>query len=350
MIVTQTKKDYGNFDPMNWVGIIENAHDPLNIGMYKVRIIGLHSPNIEESPVDNLPWAHAVVPLSTGSTTSIAREGEWVVGYFLDPETLQYPIIVGILPGIQSTSVINITSSASRNGSSTYGQSAGFVPQLTQEQADKTPKLPPGVVTRADGQPTTSPLARGEIANSTIALTNNAIEHVCDFKKKLRFDIAKEKMLTYQFVQQAREAIKQFFAGLSSGPMGTAVQVTIRQIKEVLKMIKKAADFITDVVKATADFLKYCNQILAYIASLPAKLAQMLKKCVQEFTDALSELLSFDDPNSPSGSISPFGEIKDLFIEVQNTAQSLQNVVSATTETVAQAQSLAYTARSFGRV
>jgi len=166
----------------------------------------------------------------------------------------------------------------------------------------------------------------------------------------LRFDIAKEKMLTYQFVQQAREAIKQFFAGLSSGPMGTAVQVTIRQIKEVLKMIKKAADFITDVVKATADFLKYCNQILAYIASLPAKLAQMLKKCVQEFTDALSELLSFDDPNSPSGSISPFGEIKDLFIEVQNTAQSLQNVVSATTETVAQAQSLAYTARSFGRV
>lgn len=350
MIVTQPKRDYGAFDPMNWVGIIENAHDPLNIGMYKVRIIGLHSPNIEESPVDNLPWAHAVVPLSTGSTTSIAREGEWVVGYFLDPDTLQYPIIVGLLPGIQSTSVINITSSATKNGSSSFNQSAGFIPQLTQEQVDKAPVLPPGIITRENGQPTTAPLARGVFENSTIEKTNKAIEHVCDFKKKLRFDIAKQKMLTYQFVQEAREAIKQFFSNLAGGPMGTAVQVAIRQIKEVLKMIKKAADFVTDVVKATADFLKYCNEILAYISSLPAKLAQLLKKCIQEFTDALSEILSFDDPNSPSGSLSPFGEIKELFIEVQNTAQSLQNVVSATTQTVAQAQTLAYTARSFGRV
>lgn len=350
MIITQPKKDYGAFDPMNWVGIIENAHDPLNIGMYKVRIIGLHSPNIEESPVDNLPWAHAVVPLSTGNTTSIAREGEWVVGYFLDPDTLQYPIIVGILPGIQSTSVINITNSATKSGSSSHNQSSGFIPQLTQEQVNKSPVLPSGITTRENGQPTTAPLARGVIKNSTIEKTNNAIEHVCDFKKKLRFDIAQQKMLTYEFVQKARELIKKFFADLSSGPMSTAVQVAIKQIKEVLKMIKKASDFITDVAKATTDFLKYCNEILAYIGSLPAKLAQLLKKCVQEFTDALSEVLSFDNPNSPSGSSSTFSEIKGLFIQVQSTAQSLQNVVSATTQTVAQAQTLTYKSSSFGRV
>lgn len=349
MIVNQPKRDYGTFDPMNWVGVIENAHDDLKIGMYKVRIIGLHSPDTNLVPMENLPWAHAVLPLSQGNTTSIAREGEWVVGYFLDPETLQYPIIIGILPGIQSTNVVNITSSGSNVGRNKHGDSAGFVPQLTADQASKQPEPPKGVVQREVGQPTTVPLARGVIENSSIEQTNNNLEHVCDFKKKLRFDIAKEKMLTYEFVQKARELIKSFFSGIT-GPMSTAVQAAIRQIKEVLKMIKKAADFITDVAKAVADFIKYCNQILAYIASLPAKLAQLLAKCVKEFTDALSEALSFDNPNAEPGAVSIFSEIKGLVNDVQSTAQSVESAVGATTQAVAQATALAYNARSFGRI
>lgn len=350
MIITQPKKDYGAFDPMNWVGIIENAHDPLNIGMYKVRIIGLHSPNVEESPVDNLPWAHAVVPLSAGNTTSIAREGEWVVGYFLDPDTLQYPIIVGILPGIQSTSVINITSSATKNGSSSHNQSSGFIPQLTQEQVNNAPVLPSGIITRENGQPTTAPLARGVFKNSTIEKTNNAIEHVCDFKKKLRAEIAMAKMMTYKFVQEIRNKIKAFFASLSPGPMSTAVQTAVRQIKEVLKIIKKAADFATDVAKTISEFIKYCNEILAYIASLPAKLAKLLADCVQEFTGALTEVLSFDNPNVPSGTKTTFSEIKSLVSEATKTAESIQTAVGSTTQAVSQATALAYNAKTFGRI
>lgn len=350
MIVTQPKKDYGTFDPMNWVGVIENSHDDLKIGMYKVRIIGLHSPDTNLVPMENLPWAHAVVPLSQGNTTSIAREGEWVVGYFLDPETLQYPIIVGILPGIQSTNIVNIVSSGSNTTDGKTGSSPGFVPQLTADQAAKEPTPPAGVVQREVGQPTTVPLARGVIEKSTIALTNANLEHVCDFKKKLRFDIAKQKIMTYEFVQKIRDEIQAFFAGLSSGPMSTAVQTAIRQIKEVLKMIKKAADFVTDVAKAVADFIKYCNEILAYIASLPAKLAQLLAKCVQEFTDALFEALSFDDPSVPSGTPTVLSEIKSLVSDATKTAESIQTAVSATTGAVAQAQALAYSASSFGKV
>lgn len=349
MIVTQPKRDYGSFDPMNWVGIIENAHDPLKIGMYKVRIIGMHSPNVEEVPVDNLPWAHAVVPLSQGTTTSIAREGEWVVGYFLDPENLQYPIIVGILPGIQSTNVINITNSQSRKGSGSFDNSAGFVPQLTSEQLAKQPTPLPGVIQREVGQPTTVPLARGVVENSSIALSNSNIEHVCDFKKKLRFDIAKEKMLVYKFVQEVRDQIKSFFAGLATGPLGTAVQVAIRQIKEVLKMIKKAADFVTEVAQAITEFIRYCSQILAYIGSLPAKLANVLKKCVNEFTSALSDALSFGNPLDLSD-LSPLGEVKSIVDEASKTAQAVQTAVSATVGIVDEAKSLAYNAKSFGRV
>lgn len=350
MIVTQPKKEYGTFNPNNWVGVIENSHDDLKIGMYKVRIIGLHDPDTNKVPMDDLPWAHAVVPLSQGHTTSIAREGEWVVGYFLDPETLQYPVIVGILPGIQSHNVINIVGTNTTKTSSALPGAVGFAPQLTSEQASKEPVPPNGVVQREVGQPTTVPLARGIIANSSIALTNSNLEHVCDFKKKLRADIAMAKMMTYEFVQKIRNKIKAFFASLSAGPMGTAVQTAIRQIKEVLKIIKKAADFATDVAKTIAEFIKYCNEILAYIASLPAKLAQLLAKCVQEFTDALTDVLSFDDPNVPSGTKTTFSEIKSLVSEATKTAESIQTAVGATTQAVAQATALAYNAKSFGRI
>jgi hypothetical protein len=115
-------------------------------------------------------------------------------------------------------------------------------------------------------------------------------------------------------------------------------------------MIKKAADFVTDVAKAVADFIKYCNEILAYIASLPAKLAQLLAKCVQEFTDALFEALSFDDPSVPSGTPTVLSEIKSLVSDATKTAESIQTAVSATTGAVAQAQALAYSASSFGKV
>lgn len=350
MIIPQSKKEYGSFNPNNWVGVIENSHDDLKIGMYKVRIIGLHDPDTNKVPMEDLPWAHAVVPLSQGHTTSIAREGEWVVGYFLDPDTLQYPVIVGILPGIQSHNVVNIVGTNTTRTSSALPGAVGFTPQLTSEQAAKEPVPPEGVIQREIGQPTTVPLARGVIENSSIEVTNNNLDHVCDFKKKLRADIAMAKMMTYKFVQEIRNKIKAFFAGLSNGPMSTAIQTAIRQIKEVLKMVKKAADFITDVATAISNFVKYCNEILAYIASLPFKLAQLLKDCVQEFTDALLEALSFDDPLAPAGAKTTFTEIKSLVSDATKTAQSIQTAVGATTGAVAQAQSLAYNVKSFGRI
>jgi hypothetical protein len=339
MIINQPKKDYGNFDPNNWVGVIENSHDKLNIGMYKVRIIGLHSPNVEEVPVDNLPWAHAALPVSQSRTTSIAKPGEWVIGYFLDPETLQYPIIIGILPGIQSTNVVNITSSGSRVGSYSYNKSAGFVPQLTQEQADKQPVLPPGIVTRSVGQPTTAPLSRGVYESSSISVADANIEHVCDFKKKLRYDIAISKLQIYEFVQKAREAIKAFFTGLSPGPMSTAIQSAINQIKEILKMIKKVADFINDVAIAIAEFIKYCTELITYIVSLPAQLAALLQKCLQEFTDALGEALSLDNES-----------IKELIKTTEQTSKAIETAVIGSTDTVTQSSSLAVSSKSFGRV
>jgi hypothetical protein len=83
-----------------WVGVIENRVDPLAIGRCQVRIIGWHSDNTTKLPTKDLPWAQAIIPLNNSKTFSSPRNGEWVVGFFLDGELGQLPVMFGVIPGI----------------------------------------------------------------------------------------------------------------------------------------------------------------------------------------------------------------------------------------------------------
>jgi hypothetical protein len=68
----------------------------------KVRILG-HHPGDNQIKDDNLPWAHVVMPLGLGSGSGYSgvnpnfRGGEIVLGFFLDGDDAQQPIIIGSL-------------------------------------------------------------------------------------------------------------------------------------------------------------------------------------------------------------------------------------------------------------
>ena len=101
-----------------WVGQIEGtAQDEKNNKggyRYKVRIVGDHTSNKEVLPTKNLPWATAIMPITTpfapgnicGANPQLVK-GCWVIGFYLDTEK-QKPIIMGSIgqvPG--ATSIIN---------------------------------------------------------------------------------------------------------------------------------------------------------------------------------------------------------------------------------------------------
>lgn len=81
----------------------EKQEGDLYYGRVKVRIIGYHTANCEELPDKDLPWAHIMVPpgqangtLNSGSSHEY-KGGETVLGFFLDGDDGQQPVIMGSL-------------------------------------------------------------------------------------------------------------------------------------------------------------------------------------------------------------------------------------------------------------
>ena len=84
-----------------WVGIIENRVDPMCIGRCQVRIFGWHELSPTILPTKDLPWAQAMLPLNNSKSFSAPRVGDWVIGFFMDGEQAQMPIMMGVISGLK---------------------------------------------------------------------------------------------------------------------------------------------------------------------------------------------------------------------------------------------------------
>ena len=108
-----------------WIGVIENRQDPLKLGRCKVRIFGRHADDITVMPTDDLPWASVVLPVNN-TTVYTAREGDTVMGFFMDGDAAQFPVIMGMFHGIPEDKPNSET---------------GFNDQRTTDQLKASPKI-----------------------------------------------------------------------------------------------------------------------------------------------------------------------------------------------------------------
>jgi hypothetical protein len=132
-----------------WIGVVEDRTDPLKLGRCRVRIAGWHSEKVTELPTNNLPWAQAMMPVNNPNTYT-PKESDMVVGFFLDGENAQQPIIMGVLPGIPLAA---------------SNEKTGFGDTRTSKQINIAPAKPGQEKTaypRYLDEPTTSRLARNE--------------------------------------------------------------------------------------------------------------------------------------------------------------------------------------------
>ena len=102
-------------DIVKWQGVVENIKDPEALGQVQVRIIGIHSENVQEIPTEKLPWAAIELAAGMANLFSGPKCGDWVTGYYKkSPSGLietQRPIVSGVISGIRSVEVRQPTNS-----------------------------------------------------------------------------------------------------------------------------------------------------------------------------------------------------------------------------------------------
>lgn len=101
---------FGRKDFTWFVGVVEDRNDPVELGRVRVRAFGWHTDNLDQIPTEELPWATPINPIDSASVSGIGQsplglvEGSWVVGFFMDGERAQEPVIMGSIPGAPSQS------------------------------------------------------------------------------------------------------------------------------------------------------------------------------------------------------------------------------------------------------
>ncbi len=85
-------------------GCVENREDPLRLGRYQVRIVGIHPKDKTQMSTSELPWATCLQPTTSAATSGIGMNpglvsGSWVLVVFTNDD-YQVPVILGSVAGI----------------------------------------------------------------------------------------------------------------------------------------------------------------------------------------------------------------------------------------------------------
>lgn len=302
-----------------WLGVVEDNNDPLYLGRCRVRIFGTHSPNLDLVPTDTLPWATPLVPTTVPSSSAVPLRGEYVAGFFMDGLSSQFPVMLGVMPGIPQEepqpgvgfSALAVEYSSNQNSAEVKETVKKTDPVAPTDKA-------PAMKLQRPGQPTT-PAVAYTVANTITAYTNSQVVHSCDFRFLINLgDLnigAIENPIT--LIQQAianaknkaaamiRALLAQLLSNFRIGFQGILVALNLDPTGQLAKIVSKARDVIRTINYYSRKLAEYVGsaalvvsliqelkQVIEWIKSLPAKVLAMLKDCLTTFSNAVKTATS----------------------------------------------------------
>lgn len=140
----------GIYDPLFFIGVVENNVDERLEKRVQVRAFGVHG-TVDQVPTEDLPWATLVYG-NFDPNSPVPRVNQFVFGIFLDGRDAQQPMILGLVQ-TQMTEVVNPSVTG-------WGK-------IPPENADILAK---GSTPEDIGQPINSKLERGENIEETYVL------------------------------------------------------------------------------------------------------------------------------------------------------------------------------------
>jgi len=153
-----------------WTGIVENRNDPLKLGQCQVRCVGWDADDKMHLPTKDLPWSKPLLPVN-GTEVYAPKEGDMVIGFFIDGESAQERVMMGILPNIplktanpqqafaDPRTATELTSAPKTPKEKTYNTDGTGIKIVERDQAESYPKIL--------DEPSTSRIARNDAASIT---------------------------------------------------------------------------------------------------------------------------------------------------------------------------------------
>jgi len=268
----------------------------------KVRILGRH-PASNEVPDSELPWAHFLVPPSLGAgknfggTSFSLQGGETVLGFFLDGDDMQQPIILGALFSGEAEKNLVAWQTAVDKGTS------GFKPIDFNRQLKYSTAVKPAT----GGSPTGNGVpGQGKTADGKESLQGKQNNEV---KKKI-VGRAKKCKQGKGFLAEVARSLATFI--------------------EVVKDLKEFKDgFLDPVLNEIADIPSLINETADLISGAFSELMRQARKYLfRKIFNGVKDLLNFIFPESFLKDIAIKKSMDTIYCVIENIIKGLKNFIT----------------------
>lgn len=298
--------------------VIDRETDPQSLGRVKVEVIGLHDGDRKVAP-DDLPFAYVLSAGNSHNTFSSIKIGEWVSLYFLDEGIYRYPVVIGVIPGLNpSTTRLDTmppivteplpltggTPTTNLPGASTPSPLTVITVSPTQtiptvnlisSQPAPSPAVNNGGQAHTSSTPLLSRLTIGGVRqtqNDIIGVMDSFRDHVCSVTSIIAYKIADIRQSIEDFIGKVRDAIINAILGESS-PIVSAIKNAISWIQARIRFIRKLARAIQESLFYVLQLINEIQQLIEFILSLPERLLAIFLKCLNEALGELGNLVQF---------------------------------------------------------
>ena len=152
---------FGSNELVWWTGVVEDRDDPEKLGRCRVRVFGYHTSDTAALPTSDLPWALPMQSITSAATSGVGSApvgivpGTWVVGWFMDGEEAQRPLIIGTLAGKPLPTTTSLTKQTQDKSTNNVVKSSDGSPIVDQDnnyilRTEKNTKPNLGPLTQAD--------------------------------------------------------------------------------------------------------------------------------------------------------------------------------------------------------
>jgi len=256
---------------------------------FKTRILGYHPFSKEDLKDDDLPWATVLLPTTAGSGGANffhsvrIRPGDVVVGFFLDGDNAQIPVIFGLYG--RTTDV------------SQDAPSIGFAPFTGYTERVKTNNAT--ITSEGGGQ------NKDDQKNNTL-LDQKKIDEKNKEKKDGEYKDQAVSSTTGASVDVANDCDDNFITEINS------------TLEDLTAAVDSGTDFLGDVAQATSKIQKMSNSLVSNTMS------NLFEKMVPELQDGLDNL--YDSILPIGGPSAAIAAQKALIPKVQGLENALECV------------------------